>query len=515
MRTIAMKKTVSQLMLLFLLLVLLSSCAGSDQTAAELTFEQLHGPGRKIGVIAGTGDDQSVAAEFPDAEIVYFNTYPTGYAAVSGSKIDAFVYVKVQMELAVRNGLAGVKVLDETVGESHLVVDGISPAAGYPDLENKLNQFIDELLADGTMNDMYQRWVVQHDYTMPEIAVPEKAATCLRVATSGTEEPFTFYEGTELRGLDIEMAQRFAAWLDTGLEIKVYDYSGCIAAAQSGDADCIMASMFYTPERAQVIHFSHTLFRLDRGIMVKKQQVAGASFWTGLAESFEKTFIRENRWQLFVSGIGTTLLITVLAILLGTALGFGVFLLCRKGNPAANAITRFFVWLIQGMPVVVLLMILYYIVFGSLSISGTLVSVIGFTLVFGAAVYALVKNAVATVDRGQTEAAYALGYTDRRAFFRIVLPQALPHFTPGYLTQITALIKATAVVGYVTVQDLTKIGDIIRSRTYDAFFPLIAVAVFYFVLAAILTFLVRKIGTRIDPKQRKGKALLKGVKTVD
>ena len=510
-----MKRIISLLALLTLILGLLSACSTTDRTAQELTFEQLHEPGRKIGVIVGTGDDQCVAAEFPDAELMYFNSYPSGYAAVAGSKADAFVFTKKQMELAIRNGLTGVEVLDQTVGESHQVVVGISPVSKYPDLENKLNQFIEEILADGTMDDMYQRWLVLHDYTMPEIAVPEKAATHLRVATSGTEEPFTYYEGSSLYGLDIEMAQRFAAWLGAELELKVYDYSGCIAAAQSGDADCIMADLFYTPERAQVIHFSNTMFRLDRGIMIRKQQDASAPFWAGIAESFEKTFIREDRWQLFLSGISTTLLITAMAILFGTALGFCVFLLCRKGNPAANLIARFFVWLIQGMPVVVLLMILYYIIFGSVSISGTLVSIIGFTLVFGAAVFALIKGAVETVDRGQTEAAYTLGYTDRRAFFRIVLPQALPHFMPGYAAQITSLIKATAVVGYVAVQDLTKIGDIVRSRTYDAFFPLIAVAVFYFALAAILNFLVRKIGTRFDPKQRKRKALLKGVKADD
>ena len=148
-----------------------------------------------------------------------------------------------------------------------------------------------------------------------------------------------------------------------------------------------------------------------------------------------------------------------------------------------------------------------------MAISGTVVSVIGFTLVFGSAVYAMVKGGVATVDKGQTEAAYSLGYTDRRAFFRVVLPQALPHIMPSYKGQITALIKATAIVGYVAVQDLTKMGDIVRSRTYEAFFPLIAVAVIYFVLAAILTWIVNALEVRIDPRKRN--SLLKGVKTGD
>ena len=156
-------------------------------------------------------------------------------------------------------------------------------------------------------------------------------------------------------------------------------------------------------------------------------------------------------------------------------------------------------------------MILYYIIFGKVAISGTAVSVAGFTLVFGAAVYAMVQAGVATVDRGQTEAAYALGYGDRKAFFRVVLPQALQHIMPAYKGEITALIKATAVVGYVAVQDLTKMGDIVRSRTYEAFFPLIAVAVIYFILAAILTFIVNKIELRIDPKRRDRSDILRGL----
>ena len=91
--------------------------------------------------------------------------------------------------------------------------------------------------------------------------------------------------------------------------------------------------------------------------------------------------------------------------------------------------------------------------------------------------FGMLKVGVGAIDKGQTEAAYALGYTDRRAFFRVVFPQALPHFMPSYKRSITELIKATAIVGYVAVQDLTKMGDLIRSRTYEAFFPLIVTAV--------------------------------------
>ena len=127
----------------------------------------------------------------------------------------------------------------------------------------------------------------------------------------------------------------------------------------------------------------------------------------------------------------------------------------------------------------------------------------------------MLRSGVGAIDRGQLEAAYALGYTNRKAFFRIILPQALPHFMPAYKGEITALIKATAVVGYVAVQDLTKMGDIVRSRTYEAFFPLIAVTVIYFVLEELLNVAVRWMRVRIDPKKRAKSRILRGIKTDD
>jgi polar amino acid transport system substrate-binding protein len=164
---------------------------------------------------------------------------------------------------------------------------------------------------------------------------------------------------------------------------------------------------------------------------------------------------------------------------------------------------------------VVLLMILFYIVFGNVAINGVAVAVIGFTLTFGAAVYGLLKMGVGAIDRGQYEAAYALGYSIRRTFFRIVLPQAIPHILPAYKGEIVGLIKATAIVGYIAVQDLTKMGDIVRSRTYEAFFPLIAVTIIYFVLEGLIALAVSRISINIDPKRRSRADILKGVKTDD
>ena len=127
----------------------------------------------------------------------------------------------------------------------------------------------------------------------------------------------------------------------------------------------------------------------------------------------------------------------------------------------------------------------------------------------------LLKLGVGAVDPGQYEAASALGYSDGQTFFKIILPQALPHVMDSYRGEIVALIKATAIVGYIAVQDLTKMGDIVRSRTYEAFFPLIAVTVFYFLLEELLGMAFQRVTRNMNPRRRSRHDILKGVKTDD
>ena len=485
---------------------------GCSQEGEQITsFSQLNKTGTIIAVSTNTPESALVIKDFPDAVIQsYTDMFPT-YQDVAKGKITAAVYARRQMELAIENGVRGVCLLDENYTENTIAV-ALSRKSKIPDIKGKINAFIQELKDDGTLDDMYRRWVIDKDETMPDIPEVKNPQITLTVATTGTVEPYSYYIGRNLAGYDIELAKRFAVWLGADLRFKIYDFGGVIAAAQAGDVDCIMSNLFYTPEHEESVDFSAPLFKVEVTAMVRDADADdNGSLWSTIKSSFVRTFIRESRWRLFLSGILTTLVITVVSILAGTLLGFGVFMACRGGNRIANWITGLFVWLVQGMPVVVLLMILYYIIFGSLHISGTIVSIIGFTIIFGAWTFELVRSSTAAVDFGQTEAAYSLGYTDLQAFFKVVLPQALPLIMPAYKGNISALMKATSVVGYIAVQDLTKMADIVRSRTYDAFFPLIAVAVIYFILEALLTFIVNGIEPLLNPRLRRRQDVLKGV----
>ena len=156
--------------------------------------------------------------------------------------------------------------------------------------------------------------------------------------------------------------------------------------------------------------------------------------------------------------------------------------------------------------------ILYYIVFGSSRLSGMWVSVVGFSLMFACSMIDMLRVGYNAIGRGQLEASTALGYSDSQSFFRILLPQAAQHFLPIYRNEVVTLIKETSVVGYIAVLDLTKISDLVRSRTYEAFFPLILTAIMYFLIAAVLTKTVGMIEKAVNPKRRSKDKILKGIK---
>jgi len=372
---------------------------------------------------------------------------------------------------------------------------------------------------------LWEKWTGSDESAkvIPAQDWPGKNGT-IQAAVCDTLEPMSYAgEGGKLMGFDVEMILLMAKQMDVHVEFTGMEFSAILATVQSGKATLGAGSIIVTDERRELVDFVD-YYPAAFVLIVRAMQSgnaageeaspangSGEGLWSSIEGSFERTFLRENRWKLFLQGIGTTLLITILSILFGTLFGFFVFMLCRNGNPVANSVTRFCIWLIRGMPVIVLLMIMYYIIFGKISISGTAVSVVCFTLVFASGVYGNIKIGVGAIDQGQLEAAYALGYTNRQAFYRVILPQALPHFMPAYKSSITDIIKATAIVGYVAVQDLTKMGDLIRSRTLEAFFPLIAVAVIYFVLAAVLTAIVKRIEICIDPKHRSTESIRKEI----
>jgi len=222
--------------------------------------------------------------------------------------------------------------------------------------------------------------------------------------------------------------------------------------------------------------------------------------------SFYNNLIEENRYLLILDGLQTTVLISVLATLLGTLLGALVCWLRMSAKPVLRWPARVYIAMLRGTPVLVLLMLIYYVAFASVNVDPVLVAVIAFGLNFAAYAAEIFRAGIEGLDRGQFEAGLAMGFTRVNTFVWIILPQTVRRILPVYKGEVISLVKMTSVVGYIAVQDLTKASDIIRSRTFDAFFPLIMVAVLYFLISWGLMQLLDTVERRTDPKHKRARA---------
>ena len=221
-----------------------------------------------------------------------------------------------------------------------------------------------------------------------------------------------------------------------------------------------------------------------------------------LKSSFISNFIDDNRWRYITDGLKITLLVTVFAVLIGVVLGFLIAIVRTTHDKTGklkilNAICKVYLTVIRGTPVVVQLMIIYFIIFGSVDISKVVVAIVAFGINSGAYVAEIFRSGIMSIDNGQFEAGRSLGFNYAQTMMYIVMPQAFKNVLPTLCNEFISLLKETSVSGYIALQDLTKGGDIIRSRTYDAFMPLIAVALIYLAMVMLFTKLVSLLERRL------------------
>ena len=218
--------------------------------------------------------------------------------------------------------------------------------------------------------------------------------------------------------------------------------------------------------------------------------------------SFYQNFIEDDRWKYITDGLFNTLRITFFAVLIGIFLGFLIAVVRSTYDKThrlgvLNALCKVYLTVIRGTPVLVQLLIIYFVVFGSVKIDKTLVAVIAFGINSGAYVAEIFRSGIMSIDNGQFEAGRSLGFNYPQTMFYIVMPQAFKNVLPALGNEFIGLLKETSVAGYIAIQDLTKGADIIRSRTYSAFMPLIAAALIYLVLVMVFTFFVQKLERRL------------------
>ena len=499
-----MKKILTIIIVLSALASSLFATKGKIETIEDLN-------GRNVAVQTAVLYEELIRERVPDTVFQYY-TMPNDmiYALTSG-KVDAYLIEEVSFGVQKANH-PELATLEEPAGYINATC-----IIGNNDRQDRIlreiNQFIKDSTESGLMQELYDYWIADFDPDNDSCDITGFSGEngILSVAVEGGYEPFSFVSNGSLSGYDVDFVCRFCRAYGYTPEFFEVPFEAIAPGVETGKYDLGM-NIVVSEERQESGTLSDVYYTTPIRLVVLGEDNGGVGFFEKLKNSFYKTFVKENRWKLFVQGTGETILITLSSIIFGTVIGFAVYMACRHDNKIANGITNFVMWIIHGMPTVLLLMILYYIVFGSSRLSGLWVSVVGFSLMFACSMIEMLRVGCNALGRGQFEASTALGYSESQSFFQILLPQAAQHFLPIYRNEVVTLIKETSVVGYIAVLDLTKISDLVRSRTYEAFFPLILTAIIYFVIAAILTKAVKMVEDRINPKRRSQAKILKGIK---
>lgn len=463
----------------------------------------------KCAIITGTVEDTVVDENFPQLKKAYYSSSGDCVGALQSNKIDCYMCEAIMAKQI--SGETGLDIVPTGIYEIPLAY--IFPKdAEYDAIYEEYNNYVKEILKNGFMQKTIKKWDVSDmsSVKMDKFKFDGKKGV-LKAGICSTLPPFTFVQDNEYAGLDMEVFYKFCQEHGYKPEIYDVDFNGLIAGVSTGKYTIGMSGITPTDERKESVRFSEGYYSDEFKFLVNNG-TKNVGFVKGLKDSFNKTFIKEHRYKKFISGISVTLLISILSILLGTILGFLLFLPCRNGEKYRNKLLSFYCELIDRLPEVVMLLILCYIVFRRSDISGVVISIMGFTLLFSSNVVGILRNGVTAVGKDQMEGAIALGYTNRQAFFKIILPQAMRFMLPQYKGGIVSLIKGTAIVGYVAVSDLTRVGDIIRSRTYEPFFPIIIVAVIYLLIIVLVIRLISAIEINTDPKKRSKDKIMKRIK---
>lgn len=230
------------------------------------------------------------------------------------------------------------------------------------------------------------------------------------------------------------------------------------------------------------------------------------NFLSRWLSQLQATFLEQNRYLMLLEGLKNTLIITLGALLIGLAIGvvISVVKYCGEDSVLLRPLCKLcdlYTTTVRGIPVVVLLLIFYFVIMQSSE--GITVGVVTFGINSGAYMAELIRSGIAAVDGGQMEAGRSLGLSRLKTAVHIILPQAMKNILPAVGNEMIALLKETAVAGYVAVQDLTRAGNLIRNNTYDAVNPLLVVALTYLFMVVCLTAALRKLETRLRRSDRR------------
>lgn len=501
MKRILKIRTFAVMLLVITMSVVLCGCGSSVPPSDVTGVDSL--PGKIIGTQLGTTGD-IYASDYIElgSEIKQYNKGADAVMALKQGKVDCVIIDSEPAKkfIALNSDLS---ILDEEfANESY----AICVSKENEELLKSINSALSELQNNGTIDSIISNYIGDETGKTPYIS-PEntdRSNGTLIMATNAGFEPYEYDEGGVVVGIDPDIVQAIADILGKELVIQDMEFDSIITAVQSGKADIGAAGMTITEDRLKNINFTDPYTNAKQVIIVRNGSNGAGQI---LKEKFYQNFISKDRWQYITNGLFTTLRISFFAVIIGVVLGFLLAVVrftCDKNDmwKPVNALCKLYITIIRGTPAMIQLLIIYYVVFASSDIDAVIVATIAFGLNSSAYIAEIVRAGIASIDNGQFEAGRSLGFSYVQTMRYFILPQAIRNILPALGNEFIVLLKETSISGYIGIRDLTRGGDLIRSRTYDAFMPLMAVAVIYLFMVVILSKLVARLERRLNNERK-------------
>ena len=473
------------------------------------SFKQLYG--HKIAIMTSSVFDSEVTSVINDAKLVYCSDVDAQLQMLLSGRADAVAFDEPVAHF-LSAGMKDVCIMPTMLSQADY---GYMLRHRSP-LTRKLDTALDGLWADGTVSMLWQKWTGENSASATVKEVPLTGDNgVIRFAFDSSLAPMCFIKDGVPAGFEVELMAHIAQKLNMTVEYTATSFSLLERTLAQNKADVVAGCLTVTKERTEKYDMTQATAFGGTVLMVKNYvHVESPGFFEAAADSFYNTFIAEARYKLIIRGLIMTVLLSLASTVIGTTAGFIICLMLRSEVRWRSRFANGYVQLLQSTPLLVLLMILYYIVFKNSDIEAIVIAILAFSLNFSAYTAELMDEGIASVSEGQREAALSLGFTRQQTFIKVVCPQAIRYALEDYKHQFISLVEMTSIVGYVAIHDLTKVTDMIRARTFEAFLPLISTALIYFIIARALTKLLRFVEIRIDPDHRPISKALKGIKYV-
>ena len=501
------KKTsiIAFMLLLTVVITGISACSNDNSKAGKEVKNAGDLSGAKIGVQLGTTGDISVSDYEKDGSGTKVERYNKGADAIQALKLGKIdcVVIDEQPALEFVKQNTGLKILDdEFTKEDYALCIG----KDNPELLENVNTALEKLQSDGTIDSIINNYIgsdSQIGKTPYEKKDVERKNGTLKIGTNAEFPPYEYYEDNQITGIDIDIMQAVCDELGMDMQVEDMAFDSIIAAITSGKVDVGASGFTVTEDRKKNINFTDSYITTKQDIIVKDKS-SGSKI--GLNEKLYDNFVKVSRYMYIVKGLGNTVVITLFAVMLGIILGFLIAVVRTShdrngGLTILNGLCQAYLTIIRGTPVMIQLLIIYYVILASVT-NKILVAAIAFGLNSAAYVAEIVRSGIMSVEIGQFEAGRSLGLNYKQTMTSIILPQAVKNILPALLNEVISLLKETSISGYIGLMDLTKGGDIIRSNTYEAFLPLIAVAIIYLVIVMILSRCVSRLERRLRNNER-------------